>query len=186
MIDRNRDFILETFPKNSIGCEIGVHLGEFSERIIEIVRPKKLYLVDPWTYQPEYKQTIYGNKRISQKDMNDRYEHVVNKFKGYDNVKIRRMESEVFLKQFCKSLDWVYIDGLHSYDGCMSDLKLSWPKIKKGGYLTGDDYGLSQFFGFTRGVSEAVKDFSNEYGIPFEVKKHQFIFRKGLEDALRF
>ncbi|MDJ0634304.1 MAG: hypothetical protein QNJ34_14035 [Xenococcaceae cyanobacterium MO_188.B29] len=42
-----RQFLLERLPKNSVGAEIGVHLGDFSEKILEIVKPNKLHLIDP-------------------------------------------------------------------------------------------------------------------------------------------
>ena len=49
----SRDFLLEKMPKNSICAEIGVLRGDFSERILRIVKPKKLYLIDTWGGQPK-------------------------------------------------------------------------------------------------------------------------------------
>ena len=31
-----RDFVLKKLPKNSIGAEVGVHLGTFADRILKI------------------------------------------------------------------------------------------------------------------------------------------------------
>jgi hypothetical protein len=39
-----RAFLLRRFPGGSIGAEIGVHKGEFSEQILRIVKPRKLHL----------------------------------------------------------------------------------------------------------------------------------------------
>lgn len=40
-----------------------------------------------------------------------------------------------------ESIDWIFIDGDHTYDGCLADLKAWYPKIRKGGLISGDDYG---------------------------------------------
>ena len=41
-----RDLLLHSIPKYSIGAEIGVHQGDFSEQILTITKPKKLFLID--------------------------------------------------------------------------------------------------------------------------------------------
>lgn len=41
------DFLKE-LPKNSIGAEIGVHKGEWAKKIINITKPKELWLIDHW------------------------------------------------------------------------------------------------------------------------------------------
>lgn len=62
-----RDFLLEMLPENSIGMEIGVHLGDFSQEILEKVKPKELHLVDPWKYEKSdaYNKALYGVKEGS-------------------------------------------------------------------------------------------------------------------------
>lgn len=59
-----RRFLLDTLPKNSVGAEIGVHLGDFSQEIIEIVFPKELHLIDPWERQTSatFKSALYGGE----------------------------------------------------------------------------------------------------------------------------
>lgn len=36
--------------------------------------------------------------------------------------------------------DWVYIDANHQYDFIREDLKIYYKKVKRGGFITGDDY----------------------------------------------
>ena len=53
-----------------------------------------------------------------------------------------------------KTIDVIYIDGDHLYEGVLSDLKELTPKVKKGGYVCGHDYGSPN-----TGVKEAVNEF---------------------------
>ena len=39
------------------------------------------------------------------------------------------------------SIDWIFIDGDHTYDGAIADLKAWYPKVRRGGLVSGDDYG---------------------------------------------
>ena len=38
------------------------------------------------------------------------------------------------------SCDFIYLDGDHSYAGCLADIKAYWPKLKDGGIMAGHDY----------------------------------------------
>ena len=40
-------------------------------------------------------------------------------------------------------LDWIYIDGNHSYEQCIKDLKNALNIVKPGVLIIGDDYGWS-------------------------------------------
>jgi hypothetical protein len=46
--------LLNILPKKSVEVEIGVWLGELSKEIVKIVQPKKLHLIDPWLFFPQY------------------------------------------------------------------------------------------------------------------------------------
>tara|TARA_R110000868_G_scaffold140124_2_gene355437 strand:+ start:1125 stop:1706 length:582 start_codon:yes stop_codon:yes gene_type:complete len=50
------------------------------------------------------------------------------------------------------SLDFVFIDADHSYEGVLEDIQLWHPKVKTGGVLAGHDYDWT-------GVKQAVIDF---------------------------
>jgi hypothetical protein len=66
-------------------------------------------------------------------------------------------------------MDFVYLDANHRYDAVREDLHAWWPKVRKGGMLAGDDYGLidEQWvdFGHGRcrfGVKRAVDEFAKK------------------------
>lgn len=43
-----------------------------------------------------------------------------------------------------ESLDFVYVDGSHEYQDIKDDIEAWLPKIKKGGVIAGDDYGVGR------------------------------------------
>lgn len=56
--------------------------------------------------------------------------------------------------------DFIYIDGDHSYEGCKSDLELSWGLLKEGGVMFFDDYNDHlRENPFKFGVDSAVNEF---------------------------
>lgn len=173
---------LNALPKNAVGAEIGVHLGDFSHCILDIARPKRLHLIDPWKLfdDEKYSESWYGNK-ITQETMDLRHQSVCNRFsnaiaKGQVEV-IRKLSSDG-LKAFGEaSLDFVYIDGDHSYEGTKSDLELSLAKLKVGGLVTGDDYGPGSWW--EGGVKRAVDEFGwNESVKLLWIEETQFVLKK--------
>ena len=137
-----REVILNTLPKNSVGCEIGVWKGEFSQQLYNRLQPSKLILLDPWKFVEQHPDRWYGGTWAkSQEDMDQIYEDVKEIFKGKEEVLILREFS--YLSKFKidhNSLDWTYIDGDHSYEFVLRDLQYSLLWVKSGGYITGDDY----------------------------------------------
>ena len=51
-----------------------------------------------------------------------------------------------------ESLDFLFIDGDHSYEATFADISNYWPKVKKGGLFAGHDINLGT-------VDQAVKQF---------------------------
>ena len=82
--NRSRLFLLQSMPKNSICAEIGVNRGNFSKSILNIVKPKTLYLIDPWKW-PE-------NQPEMNKNYNKTLERVKNEIKS-GKVIIKRESS---------------------------------------------------------------------------------------------
>ena len=53
------------------------------------------------------------------------------------------------------SLDFVFIDGDHTYEACKRDIIAWLPKVKEGGWITGHDY--HEFPGVKKAVDELLK-----------------------------
>ncbi len=184
----SRDFLLQSLPKNSIGLEIGVNNGDFSERILEIVRPKKLHLIDPWKFfdSNSYNNTPYGKESVSgQLEMDKKFENVKNLFSTEilnEQIIIHRGFSEEIIPIFEDDyFDWIYVDGNHLYDYVKKDLQLCYHKSKNNSMITGDDYydDLPENDWSEGGVKKAVDEFVNLKKLELiKIKNHQFITKK--------
>jgi hypothetical protein len=55
-----------------------------------------------------------------------------------------------------KSVDWVHLDARHEYDSVKSDISAWLPKVKLGGWLSGDDYDELKWPELVRAVGELL------------------------------
>ena len=175
-LETARAQLLARMPKGSACAEIGVWQGDFSREILEIVRPATLHLLDPWTFQPQFPERMYGGRIADGQAYMDRlYGSVLGRFAGHDNVRVHRLFSRDLLRAVgVGSLDWVYIDGNHSKDAVREDLHLAWQAVRPGGFITGDDYFWIDADGsFT--VQAAVDEFARERGVEVELVGGQFV-----------
>jgi hypothetical protein len=63
--------------------------------------------------------------------------------------------------------DFVYIDAQHDYDSVKRDIEAWWPKVKKGGFLAGHDYGGD----VAKAIQEKFGSVSSGYGSDWWVVK---------------
>lgn len=176
--------ILSKIPPNTIGAEIGVWKGDTSELFLKNVNPIELHLVDPWSFdafannlsEKEYKKELEKYSKITngtdKKSFEDYYDKIYNgvkiRFSSYTNVTIHRKISTEWFNTFDKKLDWIYIDGDHTYDGCLNDLNNCLKVMKKKSIIFGDDYGNKP------DVKRAVDYFSKNRNLTI-LGKNQFM-----------
>lgn len=154
--------------------EVGVNRGHNSMTFIRFWKGQRLYLVDPWRYIAEYKDAV--NEPDEHREST--YQEVLAKFHNYmDRVTILRMSSEEAAEAVPDELDYVYIDADHSYESCYNDIRLWWPKIKRGGMMAGHDV----FFPGVIGVTNALIRFAVETGLQITVIPATFIDRVQVE-----
>ena len=178
-----RDMVLAKFRPFGTGAEIGVFRGTMARRILDWAMPEKLYLIDPWenTDDPSLAYSMYGSR--SPVDMNEVYVQVASDFAAEieaGQVEICRATSEVALAALPDaSLDYVYIDGDHRYEGVTSDLELSWTKLRPGGVIALDDNHKVGWWkdGVTRAVNEFAGRHSRDITIEFALRG-QVLLRK--------
>lgn len=129
------------------GAEIGVAEGRFSEAMLKTIPNLNLLSVDPWQ--------AYG--RVSQRLCDERYENAVKRLSQYPGSTILRETSMKASQQVeDKSLDFLYIDGNHTFDACILDIVLWAPKVRNGGCVAGHDF----YPFYQAGVQDAVRAYT--------------------------
>lgn len=142
-------------------AEVGVFKAGFSQDIFSN-QPKNLYLIDPWRHQSSSVYPADDFANVSDPEFDQVYAGVQEIFKGKPNVLVIRDFSILAVKRFSdESLDFVYIDAVHTYESCLIDISLWWHKVKPGGWILGHDYTpgpTSQAIQFP-GIRNAVDSF---------------------------
>lgn len=120
------------------GAEIGVSQGRFTMFLCAIMHDLEMIAVDRWEEQPGHKTEGWIGW-----DHEGSYQRLKNNCAQYfpDRVDIVRSDSVSAASQVeDSSLDFVFIDADHSYEGCKADIDAWSPKVRKGGIISGHDY----------------------------------------------
>lgn len=151
------DLVTHLFQQQEtiVGLEIGVASGWTMNHFLQNLSNLQLTGIDP------YIGYMDGNIKIAQEMLDAQY------LAAQDNIsdfaprgKILRGYSQDFVNSFeDKSLDYIFIDGDHSYEGALRDCELFFPKIKSNGIFAGHDWSFD-------GVQKAVNEFKDKNGSP--------------------
>ena len=120
-------------------AEIGVYRGEFAAELLrKCPRIETYYMVDPWRHLDDW------NKPANQSDhqFHEFLEETKRRteFAARKRVILRGKTTEVIDKIPDDSLDFAYIDADHTLHGICIDLIRTWPKVRQGGWIGGDDF----------------------------------------------
>ena len=179
-----RSAVLKSLPPGGVGVEIGVWKGEFSTRILKTAKPKLLHLVDPWLVSAREDNNLeawYGANAISQSEMDRIHDGVASAFANEiaaGRVQIHRDASKDALSAFAdNSVDFVYVDGDHSYEGVVADLEAALRVTRARGLIVCDDYMLGKWW--KDGVVRAVHEFLVSAPVIIHSKQNsQIVMRK--------
>lgn len=151
-----------------VGAEIGVFAGEMSKRLLSR-EDVTLYMVDAWAPYSDRSGEDDYHASMPQNEHEDIYKAAVNgvRFAGERAKVIRDWSQDAAQKVPDRSLDFVFIDAEHSYEGCRDDIKAWAPKVKVGGWLMGHDYNNPDFPKW--GVERAVQEFATARGLEVEL-----------------
>lgn len=132
-------------------AEIGVWKGELSRMLWSMASTEYLLLVDPFnaasTGMTEYK---------TQKEMDAIYETLLrDKPVTTQIMRVPSIEAARYVSD--ASLDFVFIDALHTREAVTEDINAWLPKIRNGGMIAGDDYS-SRFPGVIKAVCKCLPD----------------------------
>ena len=156
------------------GAEVGVFEGWHAKLILDRW-PGKLYAVDP-----HHNPDVHPGEPYNQEHVNDltRPPHEIRPKSRWDRIRQNCVNALAPYGSRCEfwpvdsvtgaqatedgSLDWVYIDGRHDYEGVLEDIQVWLPKAHQGGVLAGHDYlhheSIKSWPGVTQAVDECFGD----------------------------
>lgn len=137
-----------------IGAEIGVADGRYAEILLQRMPNMRYYGVDVWAkYDGNWRSDDYQEQA---------YQKAQERTAPYRRATLLRKTSLLAsLEVPDGSLDFVFIDGSHTFDNVMLDILLWVPKVRKGGIVSGHDY--YQFH--DSGIVEAVNTYVEKHKI---------------------
>jgi len=166
--------VSKLIPINPICIEIGVLDGNFSQQILDILKPKKLYLVDSWEngYDKNGAETYKDGLQTSYSSY-EQYLTLKEKYSKDDKINVIRNFSYDAVGLFEDNyFDFIYIDACHLYECVKQDLLDYLPKLKENGLMCGHDYFINDYYGF--GVIEAVNEFCEKNNYEMIIFNNEF------------
>jgi len=149
---RDRSALAALLPSGSVGCELGVWRGDHAADLLEHVSPRKLHLVDNWSWPKGL------DPRAESERIRVRFRSEI----AAGRVVFHESTFADFLASIPdRSIDWIYVDGAHSYAEVARDLWQAWPKVRIGGILCGHDFAIRPAVwgtGVCRAVLELVQN----------------------------
>jgi len=148
-------FLKKNYKESLIGIEIGVGDGFHAKSLLEhIDNIKILYLIDPYE---EYQD---GRIPRSFADVKPIYLMFKNNLKSLPNEKVIFIKKKSLdtLDEIPDEIDFVYIDGNHSYDVVKAEIYSYYKKLRIGGLLGGDEWDYSRFPGVSKAINEFIKE----------------------------
>ena len=144
-------------PKRA--AEVGVWKGEFSAILLDHFPNLHLLMVDCYK-RYEKDSEDFRMKKKGQQDFYDAMMTAVDFTSPHADRRIVMVGDSLEVCQEIKpaSLDFVFIDADHCYTSCSADIKAWYPKVRKGGVVSGHDYSRLH-----PGVRRAVDEFCGDH-----------------------
>ena len=136
----DRAELLRRLPRQGVVAEIGTQRGDFAKQILEICEPRELHVFD-LSFR-DFDRAFF-DAAISQRQ--------VILHEGDSSTEMTKLPDGAF--------DWIYIDGDHTFEGVLRDIREAKRLIKPNGFLVFNDYtNYSPLEQMQYGVMRAVND----------------------------
>lgn len=136
----DRTELLKRLPRQGVVAEIGTQRGDFAKVILEICEPREFRIFDLSFH--DFDRTFF-DAVISRRQ--------VILHEGDSSTEMAKLPDALF--------DWIYIDGDHTFEGVVRDVREAKRLIKPNGFLVFNDYTNYSFLERMQyGVMRAVND----------------------------
>jgi hypothetical protein len=186
-IAERRKWLLSFARPGGVGAEFGVFRGHFAAVIARELKPRKLFLVDPWRKLGErfdWGPDPYTNyDRLTTADALRDTRH---RMKSYE-VETEIVYAEEYLDDFIRDfearsnskLDFAYLDTSHTYANTLQELQLLSGIVADDGVILGDDWipdVTHRHHGAMRAVNEFLK--TSDWQLVVAGLDNQFCLRR--------
>lgn len=139
--------------KYPLGIEIGCDYGCTTAYLFSVIDHLRLFCVDPYKAYTDWNGESYDNLM--------RDERLLKFLKTMEPASSRfilyRETSDDAIVQFTnQSVDFIFVDGIHTYEQVTKDCENYYPFLKDGGLFCGHDYHAVE------GVKKAVDEFAKK------------------------
>ena len=132
--------LIDDLPSGLVMIEIGCYRGESTEMFMLSGKVERLYAIDPWRHKHPVEKAFETQIKL--------HRNKIRKLKGI---------IDDFVSQL-PAVDFIYIDGNHSYESVRNDIEKSLTKLKTRGIMSGHDYNrkLERLKGVPKAVDEIL------------------------------
>ena len=158
---------LNSLNRKSLAVEVGVHQGEYLFAMVNYCKQVKWFGVDPYSVYKSFSDRFV---MPPQEEWNSLYTNIMQKLSTHPDrhrIKLIRKKSADALIDTPNDLDFVYIDGDHTYEAVAEDIKLWEPKVRLGGIIGGHDYNKAKdrYRKIFSGVIQAVDEYAKQHNL---------------------
>jgi len=165
---------------HSVGAEVGVFRGIFAKQLLNMLPDiAKYYCIDPWEHYDEYLLSIVPSSMERKIKPPQAFNVFKRNTKAFQDkvIVLRKMSQDALIDIPDESLDFVFLDGNHTYEHAIVDIPNWSKKVKVGGIISGHDYHDNKRgrrikpFGVKQAVRELVSDYRVEVNTWYTEKK---------------
>lgn len=158
--------------EKGVFVEVGSFYGKSTAFMTELIKMNNLniefHTVDTFMGSEEHKNTSLS--RVCDKDGSFYKFFLRNLGDLKQYVQIHKGKSIEISKEFKnETIDFIMIDASHQTEDVINDLDYWYPKVKKGGLISGDDYAWDS-------VSTAVKRWCSKRNYQYQLNKDKIIW----------
>ncbi len=139
--------VLKRIPEDRpiVGVEVGVWEGNLSGKLLAARPLLTLWMIDPW----QLTKTGWASRSQAACDVAYRRACEVSKrYRGRGRI-LRGPSQEVVTEFADESLDFFYLDAIHTFEEINRDIEAWLPKLKPGGWYGGRDF-VDRWYGVER------------------------------------